>query len=207
MDAKTHWTSVYQDKNPEQLGWYEETPEPSLGLIRSLKLSPYAEILNVGAGASTLIEHLLEEGFQNITVNDISPTAMEMLRDQLGKEECNVEWVQDDLTAPTALKEIPQIDLWHDRAVLHFFTEPKDQLAYFNLLKQKVKPGGYVIIATFAIGGADKCSGLPILQYNAEMLTERLGFDFELKQRLNHTFINPNGGERPYIYTLFQRKQ
>jgi len=206
MSSKEHWDKAYSGKSPASLGWYESNPEPSMGLIRSLNLSRYAEIINVGAGASTLIESLLEDGFQNITVNDISPVALELLREQLGKEECNVEWVVDDLTAPTILKDLPMLDLWHDRAVLHFFIDEKDQLAYFNLLKQKVKSLGYVIIAAFSKGGAEKCSRLPILQYDHEMISQRLGFDFELKQVLNHVYINPNGDERPYIYTLYQRK-
>lgn len=206
MNIKEHWDTAYKDKSIDRLGWYEEIPNPSLGLIKSLNLSHYAEIINVGTGASTLIEHLLEEGFQNITVNDISSVALETLRKELGKEECNVEWIMDDLTQPTALKDLPPIDLWHDRAVLHFFTEDKDQLTYFNLIKQKVKPKGYVIIATFTKGGAEKCSGLPIIQYDKDMISQRLGSGFELIQALNYTFVNPNGGERPYIYTVFQRK-
>jgi len=188
------------------LGWYEERPEPSMKLIRELNLSRYAEIINVGSGSSTLIEYLLEDGFQNITVNDISDVALSVLKDELGKEECNVEWIQDDLTAPTALKDLPAIDLWHDRAVLHFFTEEKDQLTYFNLLKQKVKSKGHVIIATFSKEGADKCCGLPVVKYDENMISERLGFDFELKRVLHFLFKNPNGEERPYIYTLYQRK-
>lgn len=203
---KEHWDAAYTAKSLDQLGWYQQTPEPSMGLIRSLKLSRYAEIVNIGAGASTLIEHLLEDGFQNITVNDISTVALDKLREELGKEECNVEWVPDNLLEPTLLKEIPMVDLWHDRAVLHFFTEEKDQLAYFNLLKQKVSPKGYVILAAFAKNGSQKCAGLPVLQYDQEMLQQRLGFDFELRQALNFTFINPKGNERPYIYALFQRK-
>lgn len=206
MNKKEHWDNSYTNKSPQELGWYENVPEPSMGLIRSLKLSPYAEIFSVGSGASTLIEHLLEEGFQNITVNDISSVALDLLRKELGKEECNVEWITDDIVAPTKLKDLTPIDLWHDRAVLHFFTEERDQLAYFNLLKSKVKSKGYVIIATFAKGGAEKCSGLPILQYDQDMIAQRLGFDFELKQALNFTHINPKGEDRPYIYTLFQRR-
>lgn len=206
MSSKEHWDAAYSGKSHTSLGWYESNPEPSMGLIRSLNLSRYAEIINVGAGASTLIESLLEDGFQNITVNDISSVALEILREQLGKEECNVEWIVDDLTAPTILKDLPMLDLWHDRAVLHFFIDEKDQLAYFNLLKQKVKSLGYVIIAAFSKGGAETCSRLPILQYDQEMISQRLGFDFELKQVLNHVYINPNGDERPYIYTLYQRK-
>ena len=206
MDLKTHWNNAFSERDSEQLGWFETTPEPSLGLIRSLDLSRYAEIFVVGTGTSTLIEFLLEDGFQNITINDISPVALDLLRDKLGKEECNVEWALDNIIAPTILKELPAIDLWHDRAVLHFFTEEEDQLAYFNLLKQKVKSKGYVIIAAFSKTGAKKCSNLPILQYNEEMITQRLGFDFELKQVLDYTFINPRGEERPYIYTVYQRK-
>jgi len=206
MNSTEHWNTAYTDKSIEKLEWYEHSPEPSLGLIRSLNLSRYAEIISVGAGASTLIEHLLEDGFQNITVNDISSVAMDMLREELGKEECNVEWVMDDLTSPSILKELPAIDLWHDRGVLHFLTEDKEQLSYFNLLKQKVKPKGYVIIAAFTKGSPKESAGLPIVQYDQEMVSHRLGFDFELKKILNFSFVNPNGDERPYLYTLYQRK-
>jgi SAM-dependent methyltransferase len=206
MTLKDHWNAAYRKTTPVQLGWHEPNPDPSMKLIRSLNLSRYAEIIDVGAGVSTLIDLLLEDGFQNITVNDISPVALDLLRETLGKEECNVEWMVDDLTAPTILKQLPLLDLWHDRAVLHFFTSDKDQLAYFNLLKQKVKSKGFVIIAAFAKGGADHCAGLPILQYDTTMLSQRLGSDFILKESFEHTFINPNGDERPYIYTLFQRK-
>jgi SAM-dependent methyltransferase len=206
MDQKAHWTAAYQNKNIEELGWYEKTPQPSLNIIRKLKLSHYAEILIVGSGATTLIDFLLEEGFQNITVNDISPTALDLLRSQLGKEECNIEWVLDDLTSPTLLKELPLLDLWHDRAVLHFFTQEKEQLAYFNLLRAKVKSKGYVILGQFAKDGALKCSGLPVFQYDEQMYKERLGSDFNLIETINYTFLNPKGEERPYIYSLFQRK-
>lgn len=127
MNLKEHWDAVYTNKVIEKLTWQESIPEPSLKLIRNLDLSHYAEIISVGTGTSNLIEFLLEDGFQNITVNDISSVAMQLLKEKLGKEECNVEWVQDDLTAPTLLKEIPRIDLWYDRAVLHFFIEEKDQ--------------------------------------------------------------------------------
>lgn len=206
MTKEEHWDRAFEGKSNEELGWYEQEPEPTMGLIRSLKLSPYAEILTVGAGTTSLIEYLLEDGFQNITINDISGVALDNLREDLGKEECNVEWMKDDLTQPTILKELPLLDLWLDRAVLHFFTEPKEQLAYFNLLRQKVKSKGYVLLATFAKGGAEQCANLPIVQYDLKMLQEKLGYDFQPVQQLNYTFINPNGAERPYIYAVFQRK-
>ncbi len=206
MDKKTHWTAFYIEKKVKDHDWFEEIPEQSLKIIRSLNLSKYAEIINVGSGTSTLIEHLLEDGYQNITVNDISATAFETLKNQLGKEECNVEWMLDDLTEPTVLKELPLIDLWHDRGVLHFFTEEKERLSYFNLLKQKVKSNGFVIIAVFNKNGPKDYAELPTFTYDEPMLSMRLGFDFELKQSFNYTFINSNGEERPYIYTLYQRK-
>jgi SAM-dependent methyltransferase len=206
MTKEKHWDRIFSDKENEGLGWFEQEPEPTMGLVRSLKLSPYAEMLIVGAGRTTLIEYLLEDGFQNITINDISGVALEQLRTDLGKEECNVEWMQDDITHPTLLKDLPQLDLWLDRAVLHFFTEPKEQLAYFNLLKQKVKSKGFVLLATFAKNGAEKCANLPIIQYDIDLMHEKLGYDFEPVQQLNYTYINPKGEKRPYVYAVFQRK-
>jgi SAM-dependent methyltransferase len=205
MDWKSHWTKIYEGKVETELGWYEAYPKDTIHLINSLNLSKYAEIFLAGAGATTLIDYLLEDGFQNININDVSPIALSLLRENLGKEECNVEWILDDLTKPTALNDLPQLDLWIDRAVFHFFTDPQDRDTYFNLLKSKVKVGGYVLLAAFAKGGAEKCAGLPIVQYDLEMFEEILGPGFETIATNNSIFVNPKGGQRPYIYGLFQR--
>ena len=117
-----------------------------------------------------------------------------------------VRWIVDDLTDPTELKSLEQIDLWHDRAVLHFFNEPEEQDTYFNLLRKLVKAEGYVIIAAFNLQGAPKCSGLPVFRYDAKMLQKKLGKEFRLLEAFDHTYTQPSGNTREYVYTLFQRK-
>lgn len=203
---KEHWERVYERTAIEDLGWYEENPEPSLRLISESKLTKTASILNVGTGVSTMVDELLSLGYRNITATDISLSAMETLRGRLGPEQSGlINWVHDDITNPEKLQMLEELDLWHDRAVLHFFKDPHEQDAYFNLLKKLVKERGYVIIAAFNLKGATKCSGLPVTRYNQEMLQEKLGENFVLKAAFDYTFINPSGDEREYIYTLFQR--
>jgi EEF1A lysine methyltransferase 2 len=202
---QSHWDEVYNNTDVCRLGWYESAPEPSLQLIRDCGLPRNAILLNVGAGATTLVDELLAAGFHNIIVNDISPLALEKLKRRLGDEKEKVRWVIDDLTRPRALQNIGLVDLWHDRAVLHFFNEKEEQDAYFNLLKKLVKPGGFVILAAFHLKGAAKCSGLPVHRYDQYLLAEKLGSGFELQQAFDHTYTMPSGDKREYIYTLFQR--
>ena len=201
-----HWNKVYASTNPENTGWYQETAKPSLGLITSCNLDKSATILNVGTGASTMINDLLELGYSNILVNDISKEALSTLKSRIPSDKLsNIQFVEDDITQPSEMLEIPKVDLWHDRAVLHFFLEKEQQDAYFNLLKLKVKVGGFVIIAEFHKLGAPKCSGFDLCRYDAESIQSKLGGDFKLLKDFQHIYINPSGGERPYIYTLFQR--
>jgi hypothetical protein len=204
---KEHWERVYQKSSVDKLGWYEARSEPSLKLIERCKLKKDAAILNVGAGATTLVDELVVIGYQNIIVNDISSEALKELKLRLGPEKSSlVRWVVDDLTDPAELKSLEQIDLWHDRAVLHFFNEPDEQDTYFNLLQKLVKVEGHVIIAAFNLQGAPKCSGLPVFRYDAAMLQEKLGKKFQLKETFNYTYTQPSGDNREYVYTMFQRK-
>jgi len=204
---KEHWEHVYQKSSADKLGWYEARSEPSLKLIERCKLEKDAAILNVGAGATTLVDELLEIGFQNIISNDISSSALEELQSRLGPEQSNmVRWIVDDLTDPDELLTLEQIDLWHDRAVLHFFQDNGSQDKYFNLLRKLVSPGGYVIIAAFNLNGAPQCSGLPVFRYDAAMLQEKLGKEFQLKEAFDYTYTQPSGDTREYVYTLLQRK-
>lgn len=203
---KEHWERVYEKKPVEEMGWYESSPEPSLNLIEHCKLEKNAAILNVGAGATTLVDQLLELGYNHIIANDISKAALEELQLRLGPEISEqVHWIVDDLTDPGELYELGQIDLWHDRAVLHFFHERSSQDVYFALLQKLVRPGGYVIIATFNLNGAPTCSGLPVFRYDARMLQEKLGDDFKLLEAFDHTYTQPSGDTRAYVYTLFRR--
>jgi len=201
----SHWDKTYT-RDVEKLGWYEDNPEQSLKLIKKCNLKKDATILNVGAGASTLIDELVKLDYKNIIANDISSNALNKLKERIGNDSSKVKWVVDDLTHPTELNNIGEIDLWHDRAVLHFFNEPAEQNSYFNLIQKLVKKNGFVIIASFNLDGAEKCSGLYVFRYNLEMIQKRLGSNFELIEAFDHTYKMPSGDTREYVYTLFQRK-
>ncbi|WP_053976813.1 class I SAM-dependent methyltransferase [Mangrovimonas xylaniphaga] len=203
---KSHWDNVYDTKADPELGWYEPHPETTLQLIDKCHLQPDASILAVGAGTSNLIDALVSSGYQNIIANDLSDVALSKLKARI-KHEFNhdLNCITDDLTQPKALLEQDQIDLWVDRAVLHFFLKEEEQATYFELIKKVVAKDGYVLIAVFALDGAEKCCGLPLQRYNTDMLQEKLGDEFQLLESMDYTFINPFGGERPYVYTLFKR--
>ncbi len=204
-DLKKHWDSAYSNHDITQLGWYEEDPKPSLQLIQNCNLSKNARILNVGVGTSTLIDELLHLGYKNIIASDISSTALDKLKTRLDSKKNKVHWVVDDLTNPCLLSEIDPVDLWHDRAVLHFFNKEEEQNTYFSLVKKIIKPNGYVLISTYNTEGASKCSGLHVHRYDKNLLMDKLGSDFKLIEYFNYTYTMPSGDTRPYIYTLFKR--
>ena len=204
---KSHWNKVYGSNEIDKLGWYEYSPEPSLSLINKCKLDNNAAILNVGAGATLLVDELLNNGYKNIIANDLSSTALDKLRMRLGFEKSSsVQWVIDDLTNPSELNKLKPVDLWHDRAVLHFFDDELSQHTYFSLLKKLVKQNGYVIIATFNLDGATMCSGLTVHRFDENMLQEKLGNGFELIEAFDYIYTMPSGDTRKYVYTLFQKK-
>ncbi|MDG2194633.1 MAG: class I SAM-dependent methyltransferase [Polaribacter sp.] len=200
-----HWDAAYSKTTTDSLGWYEENSTPTLQLIEACQLPKEAAILNVGSGSSTLIDDLLDLKYSNVIASDLSLQALSQLKNRLKATAENVQYIVDDLTNSTALKHLKNIDLWNDRAVLHFFLTEKERTAYFDLLKHIVKKEGFVIIATFAKEGAKKCCGLDVYRYNTAMLQESLGTDFELLETFDYTFINPNGDPRPYVYALFKR--
>jgi ubiquinone/menaquinone biosynthesis C-methylase UbiE len=206
--ARDHWNSVYASKDINRLGWYEAAPEPSISLISKCPIGKDEPVLDVGAGASTLIDYLLDQGYGNITALDISETALQKLRGRLGEEKSRrVRWIVDDITEPAHVAELSDIALWHDRALLHFLLVEKEREMYLTVLKRVVRSGGYVIIAAFSLTGARKCSGLDVMNYDERILSDFLGKDFGLIEHFDHTYYTPSGQERPYIYTLFQRKQ
>tara|TARA_R110001583_G_scaffold50850_7_gene158697 strand:- start:505 stop:1170 length:666 start_codon:yes stop_codon:yes gene_type:complete len=203
-----HWNNAYLKTPVNKLGWYETNSKPSFDLINECNLPKNATIFNAGAGATTLIKQLLEAGYTNLIVNDIAASALTELSNDLSKpKNSNIQFIVDDLTNPIDLLKLKDIDLWHDRAVLHFFTEKQQQDAYFMLLKKMLKPNGYVILAEFNLNGAKKCSGLAVVNYNEKMLQDRLGENFKLIKSFNFTYMQPSGNTREYVYTLFQRQQ
>jgi len=206
INDKNHWEAVYTKYDHTELGWFEENPKSSLDLIELCDLNSESRLLNVGAGATTLVDKLIDLDYKNILATDISENALDVLKNRISSN-LNVKTIADDLTNPTILNTIESVDLWHDRAVLHFFTEEKDQDTYFDLLKSKVKTNGYVILAMFNFDGATKCSGLPIKQYDANLLAEKLGSGYELLKSFNHTYVMPSGDSREYVYTLFKKNR
>ncbi len=206
MDLKDHWNKAYISKDETSLGWFEAEPEKSLELIRSLNLDHNSHILDAGSGASRLVDELLDEGFQSIYAVDLSESGLNVTKKRLGEKGAKVNFIVDDLSNAQHIPNLDAVDLWHDRAVLHFLTDEIDQVAYSRLVNSKVKSGGHVIIAVFAPGGAKKCNGLDIKQYAAEDLSSLLGTDFELIKSEAYTFYNPNGDPRPYTYAMFKKK-
>jgi len=205
-DFEKHWNNAYQKAPINSLGWYEEDPFPSMNLITECNLPNDALIFNAGVGAATLIELLLNKGYTNIIVNDIAVAALTELKNNLTEhKKAEVKFIVDDLTNPSELLKLKNVDLWHDRAVLHFFTTEEQQKAYFDLIRKVIKPKGYVILAEFNLDGAKKCSGLDVFNYNEDMLQERLGKGFKLLKSFNYTYTQPSGGLREFVYTLFQR--
>ena len=205
-DFEKHWNNAYKKTPVNSLGWYEENPAPSLKLITKCDLQKNSIIFNAGVGAATIIEHLLDNGYTNLIVNDIAAAALTELKNTLTHHKnAEVKFIVDDLTSPIELLKLNNVDLWHDRAVLHFFTTEEQQKAYFDLIRKVLSPNGYVILAEFNLEGAKKCSGLDVFNYNEEMLQERLGDNFKLIDSFNYTYTQPSGNTREYVYTLFQR--
>jgi SAM-dependent methyltransferase len=202
---KTHWDNAYKKNSSKNLGWFESDPKLSIELIEKCNLNKNSVLFNAGAGTSKLIKILIKKGFKNIIINDISSIAIKKLQKKL-QNKPSIKFIQDDLTNPKKLLKINKVDLWHDRAVLHFFKEKYQQENYFNLLKKVVKKDGHVILCEFNLGGAKKCCGLDIFNYDKKMLIKKLGKDFVLLEAINYTYKHPyNGNKREYIYTLFKR--
>ena len=203
---KKHWNEIYEALDVDELTWYEEIPEQSIKLLSKCHIIEDETILDVGAGASTFVDYLVNQGFKNIIATDISEIALNKLKERLGKEKASsVRWIVDDITQPIHIQNLRDIAVWHDRAVLHFLLEESQQSMYLSTLKKVIKTGGYVIIAAFSLKGAKKCSGLDVKNYDQNMLAKFLGEDFSMLEYFDHTYYMPSGKPRPYIYTLFQK--
>jgi hypothetical protein len=206
LNLKDHWNRVYQRTEATSLGWYEENCSNSLDLISETGLSTSSRVFHAGGGATRLINDLLLLGFENMIVNDLAPSALSVLKESLPEEYRHaVKFVVDDLTCPSELLHLTEVDLWHDRAVLHFFTGEEQRKSYVHLLKKMVRKGGFVILAEFNKKGARKCSGLDVCNYDVEMYNSLLGSDFQLIKSFDFVYTQPSGDPRPFVYALFKR--
>ncbi len=203
MDRQQHWEYVYKSRPSERLGWYKPHLRTSLEWISELDLAADAPIIDVGGGASTLVDDLLDLGYRSITVLDISETALVSVRARLGAKAELVSWVSGDIT----MADLPahHYKLWHDRAVFHFLTETGDQRKYRDQLMRALQPGGDLIIGTFAPEAPPKCSGLPVQRYERQQLQETLDKEFELIKYRKELHLTPGGVEQMYLYCHFRR--
>ena len=201
-DRQAHWQNVYATKAENEVSWYQATPAPSLDLIAATGLSKDASIIDVGGGASRLVDSLLDRGFHRMTILDLSASALEEAKKRLGRRADGIEWIVVDITI---WEPASGYDLWHDRAAFHFLTEPGDRDAYVVRLKKAVRPGGHAIIATFAPDGPERCSGLPIVRYDPEALARTLGLDFELVESRRHDHVTPGGNTQRFQFSRFLR--
>lgn len=198
MNAKVHWSNIYQTKAPDQVSWYQDYPQLSMQFIQGTGVEKTGHIIDVGGGASTLVDHLLDAGYQQLTVLDISAEALETTRQRLGAQGDHVRWLEADITQI----ELPRnfYDVWHDRAVFHFLTRAEDRRRYVETVRHSVKVGGHVIVATFALDGPEKCSGLEVMRYSPQNLKGEFGDSFELVESTNETHHTPFGTEQKFVY-------
>jgi SAM-dependent methyltransferase len=203
MDRKEHWENVYCSKPPDRLGWYKPRLQTSLDWIRKLNLPADAAIIDVGGGASTLIDDLINDGYRSVTVLDISGSSLAESQARLGEKAVSVTWLVGDITQV----ELPgnKFDVWHDRAVFHFLTDAEQQRQYRDVLLASLKPGGHLIIGTFAPEAPPKCSGLPVQRYDREQLVAVLGGELELIRDHKEMHVTPGGVEQMYLYCQFRR--
>ncbi len=205
MNPKNHWENIYLNNPPEKLGWYSPSLRTSLEWIRSLEMNRDARIIDVGGGASFLVDDLIRLGYSSVSVLDISENALSLARERLGEKAEQVTWMVRDVTR--ADLPLQGYELWHDRAVFHFLTREDEQKKYLDNLNTSLVPGGYLIIAVFAPEAPPKCSGLPVQRYAAEDLVKVIGQDFELIRHQKELHVTPGGVEQMYLYCLFRKLQ
>jgi len=203
MHSKDHWEKVYTTKAADGVSWYQPHADQSMALIRASGAAQDAAIVDVGGGASTLVDDLLAEGFTELTVLDLSAEALAVSQRRLGAPARSVQWVVADITQATFAPH--SIDVWHDRAVFHFLTSAQDREAYVRQVLHAVKPGGHVIVATFGANGPLQCSGLPVMRYAPDALHAEFGQAFALlshHEQLHHT---PFGTDQQFVYCMCRK--
>jgi len=198
VDAKTHWEKVYATKAPEAVSWYRPHLETSLALIERAAGRCSASIVDVGGGESTLVDDLLARGYQNITILDVSQTAIEVTKKRLGVTAEQIHWLVADITESQL--DLGAYDVWHDRAVFHFLTAVEHRTAYVRNVARAVRPGGHVIVSTFGPEGPTKCSGLDVIRYDAESLHDQFGMRFRLVESSRELHHTPFGSAQQFIY-------
>jgi len=202
MDNRHHWENIYQHKQPHEVSWTQAVPAASLQLIHSLQLPRSASVIDIGGGESRLVDFLLDEGYENITVLDISATALEKTKERLGPRAQQVKWIVSDITT---FEPDTTYDVWHDRATFHFLTTPAQVAKYLQIAGRAVS--GCLVISTFSENGPEKCSGLTIRQYSEASLEQQLAAHFDKVRCMKEDHVTPFHTRQEFLYCLFRRKR
>jgi len=197
-NARDHWETVYQNKPADTVSWFQPHARQSLELIQRVAGEQAARVIDVGSGASTLVDDLMAQTQMKVSVLDISAAALDVARARLGRQAAQVQWIVGDITQ-VALPE-QAYDIWHDRAVFHFLTEPAQREAYVEQVRRSVRPGGHVIVAAFGPDGPTQCSGLPVVRYEPESLHAQFGDAFQLLEHLSEAHYTPAGAIQQFVY-------
>jgi len=201
---KDHWDNIYRSKQPGEVSWTQETPATSLAFIHSFGLPRTAKIVDIGGGDSRLVDCLLDEGFEDITVLDISGLALDRARWRLGKRADRVTWVEQDIIEyqPTGA-----FDLWHDRAAFHFLTTVEQVTTYLSVARESVRTGGYAVVGTFSDQGPNRCSGLPVRRYDEKLLTGELSVGFSKLRCVTEEHVTPFKTRQHFLFCSFRRRE
>jgi len=204
VERKQHWETVYATKAENEVSWFQEQPKTSIEIVQRCGAGKDAAIIDVGGGESRLVDRLLDAGYTDITVLDISEHALDVAKRRLGERASKVNWIVADITD---WKPQRRYKLWHDRAVFHFLTEPGDRTAYIRALLAALEPGGHAVISTFALDGPEKCSGLPVVRYSAATLAAELGPELRLVAERDEQHRTPWGSIQHFVFCCFERDQ
>lgn len=204
MQSKSHWENIYKTKDATQVSWFQQHPELSFQFIAETRVDKTGQIIDVGGGASTLVDDLLANEYENVTVLDISAAALQVAQQRLGPLAFKASWLEANITQVNLPYRF--YDVWHDRAVFHFLTNAEDRARYVKAVQHSVKKGGHVIVATFGLEGPTRCSGLEVVRYSANSLHDEFGNDFEIVDNTNELHQTPFGKEQEFIYCYCRKR-
>lgn len=203
INREAHWESIYRTKKLTEVSWYQPLPETSLNFVHDLSIKKDSKIIDIGGGDSLFVDHLLDLGFVNITVLDISKTAIERAKKRLGKKAQLVKWIVSDITD---FKPIEKYDFWHDRAAFHFLTKSNEIEKYHNIVNQSIADNGFMVIGTFSEKGPKKCSGIEIKQYSEKSMTHQFLASFDVQKCIEVNHTTPSGNHQHFVFCCFKKK-
>ena len=203
-DRTTHWQNVYATKGETEVSWFQGSPAISHEMIRAASPNYDAAIIDIGGGASRLVDALLQDGYRDLAVLDLSANALDAAKKRIGAAASAVDWIVADATT---WRPVKSYDVWHDRAAFHFLTDPRDRAAYVERLRFAVAPSGHVVIATFALDGPEKCSGLPVQRHDSASLSAELGREFELVETRSEIHHTPWQSTQAFQFSRFRRRR